>query len=85
MLFSAHFKGTNSNSSPKKKKKPKKQNVKEKDTCVKSTSPRALQKPTVPTKQAEKGSAKQINPGTKSINGSSVQAKKGSNVVLIIE
>lgn len=74
----AHFKGTNANGTAKKKKKPKKRNFKEKDTGVKSPPPKAQQqKSPASTKQAEKGSAKQTSPGTKSINGSSLQAPKG--------
>lgn len=78
-LFSAHFKGTNANGTAKKKKKPKKRNFKENDTGVKSPPPKAQQqKPPASTKQAEKAPAKQTSPGTKSINGSSLQAPKGN-------
>lgn len=84
-LFSAHFKGTNANSAAEKKKKPKKQIFKEKDTGVKSPLPKAQQKSPMPTKQAEKCPAKKTSLETKSINGSSVQAQKGSDVVVTSE
>lgn len=77
-VFSAHFKGTNANSTAKKKKKPKKKNFKEKDTGVKSLLPKAQQqKPAASMKPAEKGLAKQTSPGTKRTNGSSLLAPKG--------
>lgn len=84
-LCEAYFKGKNDTSTAKKKKNPKKQHFKEKkNTDVKSPTPKPqLQKPSAPTKQAGKGSAKQSGPVAKSINGSTTQAPKGNNKCII--